>query len=232
MNQGIHKKLFLLTMSLQFICTVILYVISFFWLSRIYPYFSNGIGIAYWLYRILLYQTIYLSFVFIIYLILLSYSCITVKWDKTKFLSVQTIILFSLCGIILNVPHVGSGLWLSFRAIERDDTITNRCYIYIINGLIGADSKYLSTEYKKWRENFVNHTFNKEGHVTSYLCENMSIPMIVSATILIFVVVLCCVCIYLTCKHLVSNTNIRVNVSFNDPLTVSFSSMNRRNGYT
>lgn len=231
-QQNVHKILFLFTISLQLISIVLLYVISFIWLSRIYPYFTNGVGITYWIYRILSWQIIYISINFLIYLIIVSYYCAILKCDKTKFLSAKIIFIFTISGVVLNAPNVGSGLWLSFQAIERDNTITNRCYIYILNGLIGADSKYFMPEYKKWRDNFVSHVYDEDGHITKYLCENVSVPMLVSALALLVVICLHCACIYLTCKHLISNTSINVNVSLNDPLTVSFSSVNRRNGYT
>lgn len=229
-----YKKLFLFTIFFQFISMFFLYVISFIWISRIYPYFSSGIGLSFWLYITLLLQIIYISFIFLIYVVLISIYLHKIKCDKTKIINAKTIIVLSVLGVIFCTPVTGSGFWLSLQAIKRGDVPTNRCYRYVFEGLIGADSQFSNvSKYQVWRENFIKNAFDENEHLTKYLCENVSIPTLVAVLVILLDAILFIIVFFQTCNNCVFNNGLfSVNVSVNVPLTVTFSSVNQRRGYT
>lgn len=110
--------------------------------------------------------------------------------QKKPFLSEKSIILFFILSIFLCSPVVGTGFWLSLQAIERGDSFSNRCNRYILYGLIGADLKHNQSEYKIWRQNFINHIYDKNEHLTKYLCENVSISTLTSILAILLNIIL------------------------------------------
>ncbi|KAK8839007.1 hypothetical protein M9Y10_032471 [Tritrichomonas musculus] len=76
------------------------------------------------------------------------------------------------------------------------------CYNYLKGSLDEMDAKFGGDEkYEKWKDKFMHKIFDKNGNLTSYLCEEIGVPILIFTLIQPFFVGLLMTSIYFAWKN-------------------------------
>lgn len=153
------------------------------WFSRLYPYFNKAQGIGFDVYI-----TVTVNFFISMAIMLISLIGI---FNVSYFHKIKEIdffifaILLSL-GFLYSMIYLVGWSWehgtkdlirIGKIAMEKGNTNSSRCYLYLTEGLQGADDFYSTdSKYVIWRSKFVKKAFTNDNYTSKYLCQSVGKP--------------------------------------------------------
>ena len=178
-----YSKLSLLPVFIEFLITVI-------WWSRIHPWFSHGYKPGKTVYQLL--EACWISSIcqfasFLPFLLfdMLLYRKNRIIYNECKKIFIITIIVIN---FVFSLISIISGITASSYALNN-----NKCLKYVVNGYQGAfnwtanKSLEMQNNLHNWHEKMLKKAFDKNGHITNYICKEVAIPTLIFAILTIII---------------------------------------------
>lgn len=154
------------------------------WFSRLHPYFNKAQGIGFDVYKIVT-TNFFISIAIMLIALIAIFNASCFHEIKEIDFFIFTILLS--LGILYSMmyltgwsfEHYGTKdlIRIGKIAMEKGNTNSSRCYLYLTEGLLGADDFYSNdTKYVTWRSKFVKKAFTTDNYTSKYLCQSVGKP--------------------------------------------------------
>lgn len=185
-----------------FLCSFAQFITSSVWIVRTSPYFSQFDDLediackAYHHFGFSMFFSLF-NCIFIIVIALLLIFCKSMA-SKPMFSKSAGILFLFVVELMITAAIITFGFMSFLISIKKG----GNCYDYLKGSLDEMDAKFGGDEkYEKWKDKFMHNIFDKNGNLTSYLCEEIGVPILIFTLIQPFFIGLLMTSIYFAWKN-------------------------------
>lgn len=200
-----QRTIFGISIASLFAISLSQFILSSIWIIRTSPYFSKFDSFDYITCVIYHYFAFSLGFSMIncvyIVMVILYGTCCNKGCCMLLFKNTSGIIGLFIFELLTTIASISFGFISSLYTIKSNST-ESKCFFYITKSLKELDSQFNQSEtYQIWHDELIQKIFDKNGLLSSYLCDSIGIPLLIFTILHIPFIIMMGVSIYFAWKN-------------------------------